>query len=213
MEAPEQLKAPVAKLVTVVTAMVGLLLAAVTLNYYYRSQRNGRAQRYSRPAMSSSNRNGIPRRLSSTGMALSISHTDENRLALGLALVKAGSLPEAEVYLREVLRDQPTSGPANLGLAEDYAARHQIDAAVAFYHQAIYGAWAGHPNERREQARMELVKALGAAGRDKQAQVELLAILQDQPATPKSKKAGCEDAIRFRHVPGIRRRLPPAAAG
>ena len=46
VEAPEQLKAPVAKLVTVVTVMVGLLLAAVTLNYYYRSQRNGRALRY-----------------------------------------------------------------------------------------------------------------------------------------------------------------------
>ena len=177
----QELKSPVAKLVTVVTVMVGLLFAAVTLSYYYRSQRNGRALKYFQAGNEFVQQERFPEAIEQYRNALSISHTDENRLALGIALVKAGSLPEAQVYLREVLRDKPTSGPANVALAGAFAAQGQLDAAVTCYHQAIYGAWPDHQQENRVQARMELAKALGAAGRDKQAQVELLAILQDLP--------------------------------
>ena len=187
-ETHQELKAPVAKLAMVVTAIVGLLLVAVSLNYYYRSQRSGRALKSFQAGNELVQAQRYQEAIEQYRNALSISHSNENRLALGLALVKAQRLPEAEIYLREVLRDHPTSGPANVGLAEAYAAQGQFDAAVTCYHQAIYGAWPDHPAEHRVQTRMELVKMLGTAGRDKMAQTELLAILPELPADSEIRK-------------------------
>jgi tetratricopeptide (TPR) repeat protein len=187
-ETHQELKAPVAKLAMVVTTILGLLLLAVSLNYYYRNQRNGRAQKSFQAGNELVQAERYPEAIEQYRNALSISHSNENRLALGLALVKAQLLPEAEIYLREVLRDHPQSGPANVGLAEAYAAQGQLDAAVTCYHQAIYGAWPDHPAEHRVQARMELVKTLGIAGREKAAQAELLAILPELPADSENRK-------------------------
>jgi tetratricopeptide (TPR) repeat protein len=187
-ETHQELKAPVAKLAMVVAAIVGLLLVAVSLNYYYRSQRSGRALKSFQAGNELVQAERYQEAIEQYRNALSISHSTENRLALGLALVKAQRLPEAEIYLREVLRDHPTSGPANVGLAEANVEQGQFDAAVTFYHQAIYGAWPDHPAEHRVQTRMELVKTLGTAGRDKPAQAELLAILPELPANPEIRK-------------------------
>ena len=181
-ETHHELKAPVAKLAMVVTAIVGLLLLAVSLNYYYRTQRSGRALKSFQAGNELVQAQRYQEAIEQYRNALSISHSNENRLALGLALVKAQRLPEAEIYLREVLRDHPTSGPANVGLAEAFAAQRQFDAAVTCYHQAIYGAWPDHPAEHRVQTRIELVKTLATAGREKMAQTELLAVLPELPA-------------------------------
>jgi tetratricopeptide (TPR) repeat protein/CBS domain-containing protein len=188
VETHQELKAPVAKLAMVVTAIVGLLLVAVSLNYYYRTQRSGRALKSFQAGNELVQADRYQEAIEQYRNALSITHSDENRLALGLALVKAHRSPEAEIYLREVLRDHPTSGPANIGLAEAYAAQSQFDAAVTCYHQAIYGAWPDHPAEHRVQTRMELVKTLGTAGRYNMAQAELLAILPELPADPAIRK-------------------------
>jgi tetratricopeptide (TPR) repeat protein len=52
----------------------------------------------------------------------------------------------------------------------------RIDEAVSYYHHAIDGAWPADAADRRIQARLELVQALGKAGRRQQAQAELLSI-------------------------------------
>ena len=76
--------------------------------------------------------------------ALSVSHSLDYRLALALALVKAGHLDEARIYLGEVLRERPSSGAANLGMAEIEAQEGNIDQAILSYQRAIFGAWPEH---------------------------------------------------------------------
>ena len=121
--------------------------------------------------------------------ALSISHDAQNRLALGLALLKAERPGEALIYLNEVLRVQPGSGAANLGIAEIYAQEpEQFDNAVLHYHRAIYGSWPEKPDEHRFQTRLELVKMLARHGRNQQAQAELVAAAAAAPNDPALKK-------------------------
>jgi tetratricopeptide (TPR) repeat protein len=96
------------------------------------------------------------------------------QLALGLALVNAGSLDEASIYLNEALKENPGSGPANLGLARIAARQGKIDEAIGYYQRAIYGQWPQKTPERRLDTRLELAETLGKAGRSAQAQAELL---------------------------------------
>jgi len=116
--------------------------------------------------------------------ALSMSHSRQDRLALALALVKAGQLNEADIYLQELLRADPSSAPANLGMARVYAQEGHVDDALAYYHHAIYGVWPANPAERRFQTRLELIHVLGQAGRRQQVQAELLSTLTTLPAPP-----------------------------
>ena len=60
---------------------------------------------------------------------------------------------------------------------------------MGYYHHAIYGAWPGNAAARRVQARIELIQALGKAGRRQQAQAELLlamlAVVARRPSVKK----------------------------
>src|SRR5205085_11456757 len=110
--------------------------------------------------------------------ALSITHSAEHRLALAEALEKAGRPAEAEIYFREVLRENPSSGPAHLGLARVAAARQNIDQAVAEYRRAIAGSWLGDAAMRRIEVRAELIGMLRKGGRADQLHTELLELRQ-----------------------------------
>jgi tetratricopeptide (TPR) repeat protein len=96
-------------------------------------------------------------------------------------LTKAGAWDEAKIYWNEVLRERPSSGPANLGLARVLAAQSDIDAAIAHYQRAIYGNWNENPEQHQVAARMELIQTLNKAGRRAQAQAELLALIANGP--------------------------------
>jgi CBS domain-containing protein len=187
-EPPDDFRAPVAKLVVVVAVIAGMLLAAVSLGYVYRVRRAGQAQQYFQTANGLVGNGRYSEAVEQYRNALSISHNSEHRLALALALVKAQRLNEAEIYLREVLRDHPTSGPANLGIAQVDAAEGRSEDAVIYYHRALYGAWPANAAEHKVQAHIELVEALGKAGRNKQAQVELLSLIQELPSDPAVRK-------------------------
>jgi tetratricopeptide (TPR) repeat protein len=102
-----------------------------------------------------------------------------------LALVNAGSLDEASIYLNEAQKENPANGPANLGLARIAVRQGKIDEAIGHYQRAIYGSWPDKTPERRQDTRLELAETLAKAGRDAQAQAELLAAaaaLPDDPA-------------------------------
>jgi len=184
----EEFKAPVAKLTAVVAAVAGLLLLAVSLGYVYRTQRSASARRYFQAANDLVASGRFSEAIEPYRHALSIAPAEEYRLALALALVHVQRLDEAGIYLREVLRNNPNSGPANLGLAEVDAASGQLDEAVGYYHRALYGVWPGDPQRQRVETRMELVDALAKAGRKKQAQAELLSLMAVMPADPGVRK-------------------------
>jgi CIC family chloride channel protein len=189
VEAPAAAAAPKRRsqlpvLAGVLTVLVGLAIVATFLNYYYRAERSGRAQRYFQSGNELAARERYPEAIEQFRRALSIAHTPAYRLALAQALAKAGALNEAALYFREVLKDNATSAPANLGLARIDVAQGRIDGAVAHFQRAIYGSWPGKAAENRVQARLEMVAALQKAGRAVQAQGELLLLAAQVPDDP-----------------------------
>jgi len=87
-----------------------------------------------------------------------------------------------------VLKRDPNSGAANLGLARIAAARGKPSDATTYYHRAIYGTWpAGEENNRLE-ARFELADYLKKSGLQKEAIAELLAALEQARNNDPAKK-------------------------
>jgi chloride channel protein, CIC family len=172
---------PAALLAGVLAVLIGLAAVGGILSYYFRSVRAGRAQHYYDLGNQFLREDRYDDAIGQFREALSISHTNQNRLALALALVNAGQPDEATIYLKDVLRSDPANGPANLGMARVAAQAGRIDEAVGYYHHAIDGVWSGNAAEPRMQARIELIGILGKAGRHRQAQAELLATLSALP--------------------------------
>jgi CIC family chloride channel protein len=188
---------PVALLAGVLAALVGLAVVGGLLSYYYRTERAGRAQHFYELGNQFLQKDQYDEAIGQFREALSISHTSQYRLALAAALVKAGHPDEATIYLKDVLRSDPTNAPANLGMARAAAQAGRIDEAVGFYHHAIYGAWPGNAAAGRIQARIELIQALGKAGRRQQAQAELLSALAVMPGDLSVKKQAASLALEY----------------
>ena len=91
----------------VVGALVALALLMGFLNYFFRLERTNRANGYYRAAEELMQRGSYEEAIQRYRDALSASHSVDHRLALGLALVKAGHASEAPIYLNEVLREKP----------------------------------------------------------------------------------------------------------
>jgi tetratricopeptide (TPR) repeat protein len=107
---------------------------------------------------------------------------DAYQLQLGIALVAANRLPEAEAQLQTLWSVQPGDGVINLQLARIAAAEQRVTDAVRYYHAAIDGLWtADDPIAVRRGARLELARFLLARGERTRAQVELVALASDPP--------------------------------
>jgi Tfp pilus assembly protein PilF len=116
--------------------------------------------------------------------AVSVSHSLQHRLALGLALQKAGQFNEASIFLNEVLRESPASGPANLGAARLDSAAGRLDQAVLHYQRAASGMYTEHPELNRFEARLEMVDMLAKNNRPEQATAELALAAAAAPRNP-----------------------------
>ena len=187
-ETPRAMKAPGVVLAGVVVVLIAVATLGGFLNYFYRSERVARAQRYFKEANELMSKERYPEAIERYRTALSITHTYEDRMALASALVKAGRLNEAEVYLNELVRSNPNSGPVNLELARAYAGQGRIQDAVSHFHRAIYGSWPHNPQQNRTQTRLELIDVLGKVRLRKQAQAELLSLLDDLPPDTATQK-------------------------
>ena len=173
-EAPNEPQASPRLFAAVVATLMGLALLIGFVNYFQRLERTNRARHEYETAQQLMQQGSYEEAVGHFRAALSSSHNPDYRLALGEALVKAGHLNEAPIFLTEALRDHPTSGRANLALARVAAEQGQTDDAVAHYQRAIYGAWTVDARENQLQARLELIDLLRKAGRTQQAQAELL---------------------------------------
>jgi CIC family chloride channel protein len=142
----------------VLAALMMVAVLAGSLNYYYRAERSSRAVQAYQAGNDLMRKERYDEAIEQFRRALSISHSTEHRLALGLALIQASSLNEAEIYLDEVLRRAPGSSAAHLGLGRIYAREGRIDQAVIHYRRAIDGAWPDKAEENRLQAQAELSK-------------------------------------------------------
>jgi CIC family chloride channel protein len=173
-----------------IAATLAALLLVGFLGYYYRSERAARADRYFKAGNDLVLHDRNQEAVEQFRNALSVSPVNSQyRLALGLTLVKTGHLEEASVYLEEVLRRDPTNGPANLGLARIAVQQGKTADAVTSYHRAIYGTWPADQAANQVQVRFELAAFLAKAGLRTQATAELLATLEHSPGDTAAKKS------------------------
>src|SRR5262249_54147628 len=91
-------------LVRVSAAFIAAAMLTAFLNYFFRAERAGRAGRDYQAGLELMQRERYDEAVTEFRDALSISHSPVHRLALGLALVQAGRVSEAALYLNEVLR-------------------------------------------------------------------------------------------------------------
>jgi CIC family chloride channel protein len=182
-EAPPLKKpaAPTSVLPGVIAISASLLVVASLLIYGYHNERRDRARQEFEMGNELARQERIEEAVEHYRYALSISHTAEHRQALAMALVQAGRWKEAGVYLRELLKENAGSGPANLGMARVAAGEGKAQEAITYYHRAIYGSWPGKPGEGIVQVHFELVGFLAKIGAKTQAVTELLALRDRVP--------------------------------
>jgi CIC family chloride channel protein len=106
--------------------------------------------------------------------AVSQLRSTDARRALGLALLQAGALDEAQIYLQAVVEADAADGPANLGLARIAVARGSFEPAATYYERAMAGHWPERPDQRRLDVGFEFVDVLSRAGEKTRAVAELL---------------------------------------
>ena len=154
------------------------------LSWFYRSRRADRALEHAVRGESLMAAGRPEEAVEQFRSALSISHSFRDRLALASALVTARRWNEAEIYFRELGREQPGSGPVNLGLGRIAAQKGNVGEAVAFYRRAVYGTWPEESPLRGLEIRRELVDFLGRSGQAAWVRAELLALAAECPDDP-----------------------------
>ncbi|HEY8535753.1 MAG TPA: tetratricopeptide repeat protein [Vicinamibacterales bacterium] len=115
-----------------------------------------------------------------SALALERGHLETGR-ALALALLQLGRVGEAEAYLTDLLRQDPTSGPLNLAMARVQALRDRHDPARAYYQRAIYGVWPDGAPDNRMAIRFELIEFLEDHGTREEVVAELLRLKAELP--------------------------------
>jgi len=181
-------RAPAKVLIRTLAILLFAAALAAFGSTYYQAARTSRAQRDFADANLLMAKERYQEAIDKYRSAVSVLHTGEYRLALGLATLKAGHLDEAEIYLSEYLRENPNNATANLGLARVKAQQGAVDDAVRAYHRAIFGVWPTGESSQRTEARLELIDLLEKSGRNEQAPVELLALKAAMPPDPAIRK-------------------------
>ena len=99
------------------------------------------------------------------------------QLHLAQALSRVGDTDEARAYLLHLWTEAPGDGVVNLELARLSTRAGAVDDALRYFHDAIYGVWEVDPEERRREARLELIGLLLRQNRKNQADAELISLL------------------------------------
>jgi Tfp pilus assembly protein PilF len=102
-------------------------------------------------------------------------------LALAAALTESGQYDAATRALLRVRAETPDDPIVNRAIARVAATRHDITAAVRYYHNALYGPWPSSAGPR--EIRLELIRFLLDNGDTKRAVSELIAATTDLPET------------------------------
>jgi tetratricopeptide (TPR) repeat protein len=120
----------------------------------------------------------------------------ENRryaFALADALAAADRNQEAEQTVLRLREFDPENAEINLVLARLESKNGDLPEAIHYYENAIYGRWTGSQvDERRREARTELIQFLLARKQRDRAVSELLVLEGDLPATATSHVQGGE---------------------
>ncbi len=169
-------------LVSLALALVLLIIGTTIYSYTSRLGREARAKESYEQGLELVRLGRFDEAIEELRNSLAVLRSDELRLALARALVSAGRLNEAGVHLRDVLADNPSSGPANLWLARVENATLRPRQAQSLYNRAIYGDWPAYSVTSRRDARWELAETLQSLGIADAAASELAQLLAEHPA-------------------------------
>jgi tetratricopeptide (TPR) repeat protein len=162
--------------------MAAMFAGTTVVAHWYRTERIARGQKYFELGSSLERRGDEAGAVEAYRNALSIARqNNQYRMALAEALIKAGHLDEAALYLHEILESNPADAESNLLLAQIAAREHEPADAVTYYHRAIYGYWKPGSAEMRLEARWALIGLLEKSGRRQQIVAELLQIPETAP--------------------------------
>jgi len=110
------------------------------------------------------------------------------QLNLAQALIGLNRTGEASAYLLNLWDREPDNGLVNLELARIARQQGRTDQAIRYYHGAVYAAWQRGQENRRRDARLELIDLLLENKDQGDAQSELIALAanaNDEPALQK----------------------------
>jgi tetratricopeptide (TPR) repeat protein len=106
------------------------------------------------------------------------------QLNLAEALIGLKRTGEASSYLVNLWDRQPEDGIVNLELARIAVQKGQTEQALRYYHNAIYAAWSTGQEDKRREARLELIEFLLSTDAKAQAQAELIALEENLGEDP-----------------------------
>jgi tetratricopeptide (TPR) repeat protein len=101
------------------------------------------------------------------------------QLNLAAALIGLKRTSEASTYLENLWDREPENGVVNLALARIAAQKGQTEQALRYYHNAIYATWPDDQEDKRREARLELIEFLLDRNTRAQAESELIALAEN----------------------------------
>jgi len=170
-------KPPVALLALSLIAVIGFIAVGRLVHAFDSRQRMVAADMYHRGII---DRNHRDFKLAVNHFRAALSFDRNNdlyqlNLAQSLAALGKDHDDQARAYLLNLWDRAPQDAQVNLELARLAANQNQLDQALRYYHNAIYGIWNDSTGASRRQARLELVDFLIAHNEKTQAQSELIA--------------------------------------
>lgn len=158
-----------------VAILAGLFAATTALATFHRDARLTLASRHFATGRSHELRGALAAAIEEyrAALALDRNHFEAER-ALALSLLSLDRLDEAETWFGDLLRQHPTDGSINRGMARLMAARGRQSDARNYYQHAIYGQWPDELVTARIETRFELVDFLRGSGSAEDVLPELL---------------------------------------
>jgi tetratricopeptide (TPR) repeat protein len=175
---------PLVSAILVVLALLSFVVVSRLVNLYHRHQKE-LAQRIYQHGLAEQQAGKFEGALEDFRAAL-VYDPDNDQIQLNLArtLRDTGRLTEAESYLLTLWERTPQDSAINLALGRLAARRGNIEDALRYYHNAIYGVWKSDPESNRRMARFELIDFLLQRNALSDAQSELIALLPTLPDEP-----------------------------
>jgi tetratricopeptide (TPR) repeat protein len=102
-------------------------------------------------------------------------------LGLARALARNNQADAARGALLALRESAPEDPDVNLELARLSAGARSVDAAIRYYHHALYAPWGAEQNEQRRGVRIELIRFLLEHQQTSRASAEVLALANDLP--------------------------------
>lgn len=140
---------------------VVLFLVTFFLFRSFASHREELARRWSARGQAALSAGRPVEAISALRTALSYAPAERSyEMLLAQALGEAGHTEESYNYFLSLWETQPGDGFINLSLARLAGKKNDTQAAINYYHAAIYGTWEGDGTARRREVRIELARFL-----------------------------------------------------